>query len=197
MDPQPSAGFRTFGVLLRCDIQIGFITVLLVFSEHFARFTYLRLYLEQVPRLEIKELSLVLLVFGIGGLLGNFAGGFIAERSVRMSIFLSSILLSLSTFTFLPYGSLTPIVFIAVGLWGIAVGTQIWTTQSGADHAESAGALLVTTTQGAIAVGAVIGGLLVNGLGIYAVIGYCSLAALIGGITMFFGGHRPFDKAAP
>lgn len=203
MAPQPSAGFRTFGVLLRRrDIQIGFITVLLVFSGHFAGFTYLRLYLEQVPRLEIKELSLVLLVFGIGGLLGNFAGGFIAERSVRMSIFLSSILLSLSTFTFLPYGSLTPIVFIAVGLWGIAfgalpVGTQIWTTQSGADHAESAGALLVTTTQGAIAVGAVIGGLLVNGLGIYAVIGYCSLAAFIGGITMFLGGHRAFDQAAP
>ncbi|MFE8116662.1 MFS transporter [Brenneria goodwinii] len=194
--PQSTQGLRAFGTLLRRrSILIGFVTVLLVFSGHFAGFTYLRLFLAQVPGPDIQTLSLMLLVFGIGGLLGNFAGGFIAEQSVRMSIVLASLLLCLATSLLLLYGTSIDVSFIACGLWGIAfgalpVGTQIWTTQSGADHAESAGALLVTITQIAIALGAITGGLLVDGPGIFSVMVYAVIAAFTGAITLFIGGKR-------
>ena len=62
---------------------------------------------------------------------------------------------------------------------------QTLTTQSAPDHAESAGALLVTMFQIAIATGAIVGGLLVDGFGARGAIGYCSLGAVVGSLVMF------------
>jgi len=195
--PTAAPSLGTFGLLLRRpSIQIGFLTVLLTMSGHFAGYTYVRPFLEQIPRLDVRLISLVLLAFGCGGLFGNFAGGFLAERSVRLAIGSASLLLAASALVLLLFGASTSVAFVAVTVWGFAfgalpVGSQTWTTQAGADHAESAGALLVTTTQVAIAIGAVIGGLLVDGFGILAVIVYCGLAVLAGGLTMLiFGGQE-------
>ena len=187
LEPQPYAGIGAFRLLLRRrSILIGFVAVLLMFSGHFAGFTYLRIFLEKVTALNVETLSLALFAFGVAGLLGNFAGGILAERSVKIAIFSAAMLLVAASSVLFFQGSFAVIAFMAVGVWGgafgaLPVGTQIWTTQAGADHAESAGALLVITTQGAIAIGAFIGGLLIDSFGIYSVVGYCALAALLGG----------------
>lgn len=193
--PETAPGFGTFALLLRRrNIQIGFLTVLLAFSGHFAGYTYIRPFLEQVSHLDVGMISLVLLAFGFGGLFGNFAGGFLAERSVRLEVGSASVLLAGAAFALLFFGTSAQAAFIAVAIWGVAfgalpVGTQTWTTQAGSDHAESAGALLVTTTQMAIAIGAVIGGLLVDGVGILGATAYCGLAVLAGGLTMLASGR--------
>lgn len=196
--PEVVPGLRTFTLLLRRRrIQVGLITVLLSLSGHFAGYTYVRPFLEQVPRFDVRMISLVLLAFGCGGLFGNFAGGFLAERSARLAVGTASALLAVSSFALLFFGASTDVAFAAVTVWGFAfgalpVGTQTWTTQSATDHAETAGALLVTTTQAAIAIGAIIGGLLVDGPGILGVIAYCGLAVLAGALTMLvFGGREP------
>ncbi|TBU86315.1 MFS transporter [Phytopseudomonas dryadis] len=201
MPPQPSPGMRAFGILLRRrNIQLGFLTVLLVFSGHFAGFTYLRPLLEQVPKLDIQSLSLALLIFGLGGLIGNFAGGWLAGRSVKGMIFFAAMLLSIAGCTLFVQGSSVAVAFSAVALWGIAfgalpVGTQLWTSHSGADHAENAGALLVTTTQFAIAIGSVIGGLLVDSLGVVASLGYVAIASFAGGLVILAGSvPRPLNS---
>ncbi len=61
---------------------------------------------------------------------------------------------------------------------------QTWNAQAAPDHAESAGALLVTTFQIAIALGAIIGGVLVDMMGTLGAIGYGGIAALAGGVIM-------------
>lgn len=199
LPPEVNRGASSFALILRRrNIQIGFLTVLLAFSGHFAGYTYIRPFLEQVPRLDVQMISLVLFAFGCGGLIGNFAGGFVAERSVRLSVGTASILLAASTIALLLLGTSPKVALVAAIVWGVAfgalpVGTQAWTTQSAADHAESAGALLVTTTQGAIALGAVIGGLLVDSLGVLGVITYSGLAVLAGGLTMLILGRREAD----
>ena len=38
------------------------------------------------PLLDIETISLVLLAYGIGGFFGNFAGGFVAERSLKAAV---------------------------------------------------------------------------------------------------------------
>ncbi|MBN8931674.1 MAG: MFS transporter [Rhizobium pusense] len=194
--PESPPDLSTFALLLkRRSIRIGFLTVLLAFSGHFAGYTYIRPFLEQVPRLDIQMISLALLAFGGGGLLGNFGGGFIAEKSVKLEISLASILLAFSAFILLVFGHSAGAALCAVTVWGFAfgalpVGTQTWTTRSGADHAESAGALLVTTTQGAIAIGAVAGGVIVDNLGIASVMIYCALAAIAGGSVMLLAPRK-------
>lgn len=190
LPPMGAQSLSTFLVLLRRpNIRIGLIIVLLVISGHFAGFTYVRPFLEQVPKLNVEMISLVLLAFGIGGFFGNLVGGFIAERSAKWAVGLAALLLAAMAFAMLTYGALVPVSLVATGLWGFAfgglpVGIQTWTTQSAPDHAESAGALLVSTFQIAIASGAILGGLLVDGFGAPGAIAYSAVAVLIGAVVM-------------
>ncbi len=193
-------GLGTFVLLLRRPrIRVGLITVMFLISGHFAGFTYLRAFLEQITRLDVHTLSLALLGFGLVGFFGNLAGGFIAGRSARLSVALAALLLSATAFVLLVYGASPRIAIAATAAWGFAfgaipVGMQTWNTGAAPDHAESAGALLVTTFQIAIATGAIVGGFLVDMSGSPGAIFYSGAAALVGGLTMLAlgrgGGRR-------
>ena len=61
--------------------------------------------------------------------------------------------------------------------------------RAAADHAESAGALLSSTFQVAIAAGAVLGGLIIDSLDSQAVIVYAATAAFAGAALMFIRGR--------
>lgn len=177
------------GLLRRPGIRIGLITVMFVISGHFAGFTYTRPFLEQVPRLGVETMSLVLLAFGVGGFFGNLAGGLVAERSARMAVGLGSLLLVGAAFALLGFGASQAIAFAALAAWGFAfgalpVGLQTWNTRAAGADAEAAGALLVTAFQVAIATGAILGGLLVDGFGAMGAIAYCGLAVLAGAVLM-------------
>jgi DHA1 family purine ribonucleoside efflux pump-like MFS transporter len=175
-------------------IRIGLLAVLLLISGHFAGFTYARPFLEQVPRLDVGALSLVLLAFGLGGFFGTFAGGLIAGRSARLGVGLAALLLAAAAFALLGFGAQRPVTFAAMAIWGFAfgalpVGIQTWNTRAAGADAEAAGAILVTTFQVAIATGAILGGLLVDGFGVRGAIAYCGLAVLAGGGVMLWLGR--------
>lgn len=196
LPPADAPSLDTFGLLLRRPaIRTGLVTVILVISGHFSGFTYVRPFLEQVARFDVRMISLVLLAFGIGGFFGNLAGGFIAERSARMAVGLAALLLSATAFLLLSYGAVPALAFAATATWGFAFGAvpvsfQTWNTQSAPDHAETAGALLVTTFQIAIALGAMAGGLLVDGFGPPGAIAYSGLTLLAGGAIMLIIGRH-------
>lgn len=197
LPPVDAPGAGIFLVLLRRRrILVAMLTVILVISGHFAGFTYIRPFLERTPRLDVEMISLVLLAFGIAGFLGNLVSGIVAGRSARLAVGLCSLLLAASAALLLGLGGIGAMAAVGTAVWGFAfgafpVGAQSWTTQSAPDHAESAGALLVTTFQVAIATGAIAGGLLVDGLGVMAAIGYAALTALLGGLAMLIlGGER-------
>ena len=182
-----------FLVLLRRPrIQLGMLTLLLAISGHFAGFTYVRPFLEQVSRLNTPQISLALLAFGAGGFFGNLAGGVVAGRNARLGVGLGSLLLAAASALLLDGGADRFVTFAALGSWGFAFGMlpvalQTLTTQAASDHAESAGALLVTMFQVAISTGAVVGGLLVDGLGEDGAIVYCGLGAVAGALVILGG----------
>ena len=184
LPPGDVPGLGVFLLLLRRPrIQLGMATLLLAISGHFAGFTYVRPFLEQVAQLRATAISAVLLAFGLGGFVGNLAGGAVAGRSARLGVGLGSLLLAGSSGLLLEGSASPPVVFGAMAAWGFAFGMlpvalQTLTTQAAPDHAESAGALLVTMFQVAITTGAVVGGLLVDGLGAHGSIEYCGMAAL-------------------
>jgi len=183
-------------VLRRPSVRVGFLVVLLVVSGHFAGFTYIRPFLEDVPRLSIESISAVLLAFGVGGFFGNLVGGALTERSARLAVAFAALLLGAAALVLGAYGFFPPVAAVATALWGFGfgafpVGIQTWTTRAAADHAESAGALLLTTFQIGIAAGAVLGGLLVDGFGAPGAIFYCGGAVLLGGAAMLWLGRAP------
>ncbi|ANT53687.1 MFS transporter [Mesorhizobium amorphae] len=195
----PPAGVASFGTLLevlkRPMIRVALLVVLLVASGHFAGFTYVRPYLEQVPVLPIETISLVLLAYGIGGFFGNFAGGFMAERSLKTAVGLAPLLIALSALVLLTLGASPVTAAIAVAAWGFAfgavpVGLQTWLVRAAPDQAESAGGLMVATFQVAIAMGAIFGGLLVDHAGVASAFAYCGTATLLAALVAFLLGPK-------
>ena len=111
-----------------------------------------------------------MLGYGVGGFFGNFAGGFIAERSERYAIVSGGTLIALLAASLWVAGSSPVVAAIAITLWGFAfgafpVGFQTWIVRAAPDHAEGAGGLMVAAFQVAIASGAIGGGVLVDHVG--------------------------------
>lgn len=197
---QGAPNLRTiFDLLKRPSLSIAVLTVLLAISGHFAGFTYVRPFLEQVPQFSIEAISLTLLGFGIGGFFGNFAGAFLVEKSLKANMVLGILAISLMALALIFLGSGQAIAALAVGFWGFAfgvlpVGFQNWIVRAAPDQAESAGGLLVATFQVAIASGAIVGGLLVDHSGAYGAVGYAAVATLLGAALVFAARGR---AAAP
>lgn len=189
----PSAGapgiasFRA-ALTLR-PVLIGLTTVIIVVSGHFAGFTFIRPFLEAVPRFEVSAISLTLLAFGIGGFFGNIIAGMIAARSPAWAVGGSALLIGAATLALALLGSSPVVSFLATTIWGFAFGgfpvsTSIWNARAAPDLAESAGALFSSSFQVAIASGAVLGGLLVDGTGPTGVIVYACIAVVLGATVM-------------
>lgn len=178
-----------FSVARNPSIRMGVLSILLIVSGHFAGFTYVRSFLEEVPAFTIEQISLVLLAFGIGGFFGNLAGGFVAERNLKTAMYLPPLLMALASLALLIGGSSSVVAAIAVTLWGFAFGglpvaVQTWMVRAAPQQAESAGGLMVTAFQVAIASGAIFGGLLVDNVGETSVFVFFGLIALLATVVI-------------
>ncbi len=201
MPSDGAASLRTlFAVARNPLIRIGLLLILLAVSGHFAGFTYVRVFLENVPDLDIEMISLVLLAYGTAGFLGNFAGAFLVERSLRAAVALAPLLISVTTLFLVLFGASPIVAAAAVAAWGFAFGAvpvsvQTWMVRAAPAQAESAGGLMVAMFQIAIAVGAVSGGLLVDHSGVTSVFIYCSATTLVAAAMVFALAPRPAKAA--
>lgn len=189
-----------FALLRRPRVRLGLATTLLVVAGHFAGFTYVRPFLEQIPRFGVEAISLTLLAYGIGGFFGNLFGGFLAERNTSLAVSIAAAGIAVTAFILVAVGISPIATVLAVTAWGFAFGAlpvsvQSFTTRAASDEAESAGALLLTTFQVAISSGAVFGGLLVESQGPLGVFAFAGIASLLGASLMTFSGRARLQQA--
>lgn len=194
LPPQSKPNLRTLVHLLRRpSIRLVLATILITISGHFAGFTYVRPFLEQVPALKIELISLTLLAYGIGGFFGNLAGGWVTAKSAQASVIVGAVIIAVTAFALTGFGASPWLAGIGVALWGFAfgfipVGVQTWIVRAAPDQPEGASGLIVAAFQIAIASGAILGGLIVDGLGPTGVIAYAGVATLLGaGLVFAFG----------
>jgi predicted MFS family arabinose efflux permease len=197
LPPTTKATLGAFVTLLkRPRMRNGLAIVTLVVSAHFAAFTYVRPFLEQVPHMNVGAISLVLLAYGVGGFFGNLAGGFLAERSEQTAVASAAGLIAAAALVLVVLGVSMSLSGSATAVWGFAfgalpVGAQTWINRAAPDLAESAGGLLLMAFQVAIATGAVFGGYLVDGFGPRGPIAYCAIAAALAAFSALVATRRP------
>ncbi|MDM0017060.1 MFS transporter [Variovorax saccharolyticus] len=133
------------------------------------------LYTYIVPFLAPAGLSdradLVLLVFGVSSLAGIWITGLLIDRNLRLLVLTSLGFFALASLALGIGGKEIAIVYLAVIVWGVTFGgsaAQLQTATadaagSGADVAQS---ILVTVWNIAIAAGAIIGGVLLETVGV-------------------------------
>jgi predicted MFS family arabinose efflux permease len=197
LPPRDRPDLRVLGELLaRGNVRVALLAVLLVISGHFAGFTYVRPLMENVTQLPVPAISAILLGYGIGGFFGNFAGGFVAERSERLAVALGGTAIAVLAVALLVAGGSPVVTASAVMLWGFAfgafpVGFQTWITRAAPDQAEGAGGLLVAAFQIAIASGAIGGGVLVDRIGALGGPTFAVVSLTLGTLLTLRYGPRP------
>ena len=192
----PARGQSRFGtlgeVLARPSVGLGMVAILLVFTGHFAFFTYIRPFLETVSGVGVTGVSSILLGFGIASFLGNYLGGFLVERSMRATLAAMPLVMGTLALLLVSHGGNALTDAAMVALWGLAFGAvpvawSTWITRVVPDEAETAGGLFVAAINFAIATGAAGGGVLFDLSGVGTVFLASGAVLLAAGVTILAG----------
>ncbi|RAU52155.1 MFS transporter [Pseudocitrobacter sp. RIT415] len=188
MRPQSVGSFATlFKVLARPGMLGGMFATILIFSGHFAFFTYLRPFLETVAQTSVEGVSLILLGFGVANFIGTSVAGYLLSRNLHLTLALVPFVMSVLALLMVLFGHVVLLDAALVAMWGFAfglvpVGWSTWLATTVPDEAESAGGLLVASIQLAISAGAAGGGLVfdLNGAsGVFLGSGVLLLSAMV------------------
>ncbi|MGW4586707.1 MFS transporter [Amycolatopsis thermoflava] len=150
-------------------------TVVLFVLGHFGAYTFVRPYLEENASAPPVFITVVLMVFGAAGAVGNFAAGYTVNRSLRGSFLVGCAGLVVSMLLLLTIGSGPAGAVVAMVLWGLSFGAvqlcQVNMTLAAAPETiEAAMSLNTMAYNTSIALGALFGGLFADHLGVTSVV---------------------------
>ncbi|CAM5775065.1 MFS transporter [Labrys miyagiensis] len=202
MAPQGHPRLRTLvDVLARPRIGLGMLAVTLVFTGHFALFTYIRPFLETVTGVGIGSMSAILLGFGVANFLGTLLGGFLLERDLRLTLMAMPLVMGVLGLVLAGLGSAPLADTVMIALWGLAFGAvpvawSTWITRAVPDEAESAGGLIVAAVQLAISIGASAGGVFFDASGARGVYAAAGIVLLVATLIILAGIRKQAVPAA-
>ncbi|MBU2667955.1 MFS transporter [Actinoplanes bogorensis] len=188
--PESVGGLRALGSALRSGVLLlGLTAILLIAAGQFTGFTYIRPAAESVSGIDAGGLAVLLLVYGIANVLGTALSGFLVDRAMRVAAVGFPAVFGAGMLAMVVLGGSTIGLFAAAALWGFGFGgvpttTQTWGARADPERLEQVGGLTVAVFQIAIALGAVVGGLLVDGAGATAALITGSIGAVSGGILL-------------
>ena len=180
--PRAAASANVFSLMKKPLVALGMLAVGAFFMGQFMLFTYVRPFLETVTGVDVRMLSMILLVLGIAGFAGTvLIAGFLKAGLYRTLIVIPLIMAAIAL-ALIAFGEWMPAVFVLLGLWGLVataapVGWWAWLAKSLPRDAEAGGGLMVAAVQLSIALGSTIGGVLFDGIGYRAT--FVASAALL------------------
>ncbi|WP_433237885.1 MFS transporter [Streptosporangium sp. CA-135522] len=192
--PLPSRHAVTFAALpalLRGDkgVRTGVLLTALLVTGHFAAYTFVRPVLQEAAGIDSGLIGALLMAYGVAGVTGNFVAGSRVSRHVRGTLLMIAIALAaiMALFALPGHGPVTGTILMVA--WGLAYGAvsvslQTWMLQAAPDAGDTASSLFVATFNLSIALGALIGGLAVDGIATAAVLWITGLLALLTALTV-------------
>ena len=178
-------------------LKVILVLTVLTVSGHFAAYTYLRPFMEQVAHAGPALVSTALLLYGAAGVAGNFAAGARAARNPRTVLITLAALMALSMAVLPLTGQAIPVSSLAslsgagglgLGYGGVGVTLQLWIMRSGGG--EMGTALFVSAFNVSIALGAFAGGRIVDSVSTSAVMWLGAALAAVSATVAGIGGSR-------
>jgi DHA1 family purine base/nucleoside efflux pump-like MFS transporter len=190
--PQPTVPLRTQLATLKNKktASIQLISVLEL-TGHFTVFTYLTPFLKATMGLSTNMISIVLLIFGIAGILGGWIGGWSSDKFGGPRTILVSLALFATSLFILPYatGSMISllIVIILYGsvVWALSPAVQNYLVKSSPESSDIQLGLNTSFLHLGVASGSALGGVLINNFAITTntwVAGIMVILAFISGV---------------
>ncbi|MFE9103498.1 MFS transporter [Actinomadura geliboluensis] len=152
-------------------LRLVLTAVVLFVLGHFGAYTFVRPFLEDTASASAVFITVVLMLFGLGGAVGNFIAGYTVNKSLRGSFIVGSVGLVTSLLLLLAIGGGRTGAVIALILWGVSFGvvqlSQVNMTLAAAPETfEAAMSLNTMAYNTSIALGALFGGLFADHLGV-------------------------------
>lgn len=149
------------------------VTVTLYVLAHFGAYTFIRPFMERHAAASPALITGLLIVFGAGGAIGNFAAAHTVNKNMKATFVVACTGLVASLLLLLAIGENTAGLAISVVLWGISFGAanlcQVNMLLAAApDTFEAAMSLNTMGYNISIALGALLGGLFANNFGLTA-----------------------------
>jgi predicted MFS family arabinose efflux permease len=188
--PAGAPGLAALRDTLRSSlVVVGLVAIALVVSGHFGAFTYIRPAAAAAGVTGAEALSVLLLVYGVAAFVGNLLSGPVSDRSMRAAVILFPVLIGGGTVIFATTGGAFVATVIAAAVWGLGFGgvptaVQTWMARVAPDHLEAAGGLVVATFQVAIALGAALGGVIVDAANVHVTLVAGGATAVVGGALL-------------
>jgi len=156
-------------------VRLGLLTVGALVAGHFAAYTYVRPLLEQVGGLTEGSIGVLLLVYGVAGVVGNFVAGTRAAKSPNKTVLaiivsLGAVLLATPLLARGLIGSTVVLVAWGLAYGGVSVGTQVWLFAIAPGARETVSAMLSAVFNTAIAAGALAGGVAADAISVPAAV---------------------------
>ncbi|OWR32045.1 MFS transporter [Saccharibacillus sp. O23] len=197
---------RQLGVLRHPRLWITILIVVLIFTAMSSVYSYFAEYLREVTHMNGTWISLMLMVFGITMIAGNFLFGYWLNKSLTRTVILFPLAYAV-IYLFAYYGGayfwpMAVIVFVwgAVHAGGLIVSQSLLMTDT-REAPEFGNSLFVSFSNIGITVGTGIGGAFMTRLGVqqlmWSGILFCALAFLLILLKLFFfkskesPGYRP------
>ena len=171
---------KQLAVLRSLSVWLAIMATVLVFSTMFSVYSYAAEYLKTQVGMDGRTISLMLVIFGIGGVVGNLLVGRVLSRHLVVTAVGYPVVLAMAYLVLYGFGSQSWVsMSVIVLLWGAAhtcglVVTQVWLTSSAPQAHEFATSLYVSSANAGVVIGASMGGLFINAFGTTGVIG-CGL----------------------
>ncbi|NEA31094.1 MFS transporter [Streptomyces sp. SID13031] len=163
---------RSFGALLSSSrARVALLMTLLTITAQFAAYTFVAPFLQQRTGASPTLISALLLVFAAAGILGNFAAAPALARALRPTVLCVLAVLALSQLLMPVFGTWTAGAFIVIAVWGLAYGAVPVALQTWLFHAdpraanENGSGMFVAIFQSSIAIGSLIGAVMVDASG--------------------------------
>ncbi|MFC9619624.1 MFS transporter [Streptomyces sp. NPDC056930] len=161
-------------VLGRTGTRFALLLTFLIVLSHFATYTYVTPFLEQITRADPALITVFLLVYGAAGIVGNFVGGALVTRRPRVAVSLAAGLIATATALLPVLGRWEAGAVALLIVWGVAYGavpvcSQTWFAKAAPDAPEAASVLFTASFQATFALGALAGGAVLDHLSLSAV----------------------------
>ncbi|MFB5269553.1 MFS transporter [Paenibacillus enshidis] len=178
---------KQFALLARPDVALGLGITFFWLGGYSLAYTYISPYLLEVSKLNESLLSVALLVFGIASLVGSKTGGYSADKRGVSFTLIGGMTLHIISLILLTMAHSAVSIFAFLILWSFAAWTTGPTQQYNLASLvpESSGVMLSlnqSTMQLSMAVGAGLGGVLIEQVSLASVTWFAALGVAIAAV---------------
>lgn len=189
--PSQNAGsLSSLPILFKRPMLVGiYVLVAVIIAGHFTGYSYIEPFVMNISRISPEMATVVLLVFGLAGVLASMLFGRLYAKSPRVFISSAILLISFMQLLLLPLGHyewvLFPLVFVwGVGITAVSIALQMKVLQLAPDATDVATAIYSGIYNIGIGSGALIGSVVMNKIGL-AEIGFVGGGLALIGLLWF------------